>query len=173
VDDYTSGNAWVDRVSNIEVNVPGSASFHDGYVHLSGTAITAPLQTNPTLMQSATYVIRLRVPTIPSNQGWVMSQFPDYGWSRALSISDSRLGTVGQTPGYFATGLGTDPNEKLIIGGRRETDADHNPELIDISDVLVFNRALNTDEINLITYTLSEARRILQNVSRKSFQSVG
>merc|ERR1719499_217551 len=57
VEDYTSGNAWVDRVSNIEVHVPGSASFHEGYVHLSGTAITAPLQTNPNVMQSATYVI--------------------------------------------------------------------------------------------------------------------
>merc|ERR550534_2562987 len=196
VEDYTSGNAWVDRVSNIEVHVPGSASFHEGYVHLSGTAITAPLQTNPNVMQSATYVIRLRVPTIPSNLGWVMSQFPDFGWSRALTISDDRLGHVGQTPGHFQSGLGSFPtetwqvlvgtwtqggacqtflqgtsgnprtcsnvagtvsNEKLIIGGRGETDA-HNPGSIDISDVLVFNRILNTDEINFITSTLSEPK---------------
>merc|ERR1719245_52700 len=198
VDDYTSGNAWIDRVSNIEVNVPGSASFHEGYVQLSGTAITAPLQTNPNVMQSATYVIRLRVPTIPSNLGWVMSQFPDYGWSRALTISDYRLGHVGQTPGHFQSGLGsfptdswqvlvgtwtqggacqtflqgtsgnsrscsnergTDSSEKLIIGGRGETDGNHNPQSIDISDVLVFNRVLNTDEINFITSTLSEPKR--------------
>merc|ERR1712198_13641 len=197
VEDYTSGNAWVDRVSNIEVHVPDSASFHEGYVHLSGTAITAPLQTNPNVMQSATYVIRLRVPTIPSNLGWVMSQFPDFGWSRALTISDYRLGHVGQTPGHFQSGLGslptdswqvlvgtwtqggacqtflqgtsgnprtcsngagTDSNEKLIIGGRGETDAGHNPDSIDISDVLVFNRILNTDEINFITSTLSEPK---------------
>merc|ERR1719499_269163 len=197
VEDYTSGNAWVDRVSNIEVHVPGSASFHEGYVHLSGTAITAPLQTNPNVMQSATYVIRLRVPTIPSNLGWVMSQFPDFGWSRALTISDYRLGHVGQTPGHFQPGLGsfptdtwqvlvgtwtqggacqtflqgtsgnprtcsngagTDSNEKLIIGGRGETDAGHNPDSIDISDVLVFNRILNTDEITFITSTLSEPK---------------
>jgi len=197
VEDYTSGNAWVDRVSNIEVHVPGSASFHEGYVHLSGTAITAPLQTNPNVMQSATYVIRLRVPTIPSNLGWVMSQFPDFGWSRALTISDYRLGHVGQTPGHFQSGLGSFPtdtwqvlvgtwtqggacqtflqgtsgnprtcsngagtvsNEKLIIGGRGETDAGHNPGSIDISDVLVFNRILNTDEINFITSTLSEPK---------------
>jgi len=200
VEDYTSGNAWVDRVSNIEVHVPGSASFHEGYVHLSGTAITAPLQTNPNVMQSATYVIRLRVPTIPSNLGWVMSQFPDFGWSRALTISDYRLGHVGQTPGHFQSGLGSFPtdtwqvlvgtwtqggacqtflqgtsgnprtcsngagtvsNEKLIIGGRGETDAGHNPGSIDISDVLVFNRILNTDEINFITSTLSEPKPCL------------
>eukprot|EP00493_Phyllostaurus_siculus_P020685 UN21010 len=198
VEDYTSGNAWVDRVSNIEVHVPGSASFHEGYVHLSGTAITAPLQTNPNVMQSATYVIRLRVPTIPSNLGWVMSQFPDFGWSRALTISDDRLGHVWQTPGHFQSGLGSFPtdtwqvlvgtwtqggacqtflqgtsgnprtcsngagtvsNEKLIIGGRGETDA-HNPGSIDISDVLVFNRILNTDEINFITSTLSEPKTL-------------
>merc|ERR1719204_2225506 len=197
VEDYTSGNAWVDRVSNVEVNVPGSASFHEGYVHLSGTAITAPLRTNPNYMQSVTYVIRLRVPTIPSNLGWVMSQFPDHGWSRALTISDYRLGTVGQTPGYFGSGLGSfltdswqvlvgtwtqggacrtilqgtsgntricsngagnDSNEKLIIGGRGETDAGHNPGSIDISDVLVFNRVLNNDEIKFITSTLSEPK---------------
>merc|ERR1711963_823053 len=141
-----------------------------------------------------TYVIRLRVPTIPSNLGWVMSQFPDYGWSPAVTISDSRVGTVGQTPGWFTSGLGsfptdswqvligtwtqggecqtflqgtsgnsricrngagTDSNEKLIIGGRGESDSNHNPGAIDISDVLVFNRALNTDEINFITSTLS------------------
>jgi hypothetical protein len=203
VDDYTSGNAWVDRVSNVEVHVPGSTSFHEGYVHLSGNAITAPLQTNPNYMQSATYVIRLRVPTIPSNLGWVMSQFPDYGWSRALTISDYRLGHVGQTPGHFESGLGsfptdswqvlvgtwtqggacqtflqgtsgnsrscsngggTDSNEKLIIGGRGETDGNHNPQSIDVSDVLVFNRVLNTDEINFITSTLSEPKQARRNL---------
>merc|ERR1711963_353260 len=121
------------------------------------------------------------------------SQFGDYGWSRALTISDYRLGHVGQTPGHFQSGLGsfptdtwqvlvgtwtqggacqtflqgtsgnprtcrngagTDSNEKLIIGGRGETDAGHNPDSIDISDVLVFNRILNTDEINFNTSTL-------------------
>merc|ERR1711978_311875 len=44
------------------------------------------------------------------------------------------------------------------IGGRGETDAGHNPDSIDISDVLVFNRILSTDEINFITSTLSKPK---------------
>ena len=36
-----------------------------------------------------------------------MSQSPDYGWSRAIAISDHRLGNVGQTPGTFNSGLGS------------------------------------------------------------------
>jgi len=39
-------------------------------------------------------------------------------------------------------------------------DGNHNPNSIDISDVLVFNRALNTDEINFITATLSEPKKM-------------
>merc|ERR1712062_867913 len=65
-------------------------------------------------------------------------------------------GTSGN-PRTCSNGAGTVSNEKLIIGGRGETDA-HNPGSIDISDVLVFNRILNTDEINFITSTLSEPK---------------
>merc|ERR1719210_511934 len=38
-----------------------------------------------------------------------MSQAPDYGWSRAVVVSDGRLGGLGQTPGPFDSGLGTVP----------------------------------------------------------------
>ena len=103
--DYADGSLF-DRQARIEINVPDSATFSSDHVHLTGTALSAPLSTSPNFASSVTFVIRLRVPVLPTNRGWVMSQIPDYGWSRALAIQDWRFGYVGQTPGYFDSTLG-------------------------------------------------------------------
>ena len=103
--DQQSGT-WTDRVGNLRVIIPSSATFESEYVRLTGTALSVPLKTNPNILSSVTYVVRFRVSTLPTNQGWVMSQSPDYGWSRAITINDNRLGYVGQTPGSFDSSLG-------------------------------------------------------------------
>jgi len=41
-------------------------------------------------------------------------------------------------------------NEKLVIGGREANDNAHNPGNIDISHVLVYDRALTQNEISSI-----------------------
>ena len=98
---------WTDRKGNLPVAIPPSAKFESNYVQLKGTALSVALPTHPKVLKSVTYVLRFRVPSVPNNLGWVMSQSPDFGWSRAIAISDSRLGKVGQTPGHFEPGLGT------------------------------------------------------------------
>merc|ERR1719336_321029 len=75
-----------------------------------------PLRTNPKWLPSVTYAIRLRINKETKNLGWVMSQSPDYGWSRALAVSDSRLGGLGQTPGTFDSGLGKVPIKEWFNG---------------------------------------------------------
>ena len=108
--DYEDGR-WLDRIGNLSVTIPPSANFTSYYVHLTGNALSIALPTNPSVFTSVTYVIRFRVTSVPDNLGWVMSQVPDYGWSRALTISDNRMGGVGQTTGpqHFDSGLGTIP----------------------------------------------------------------
>ena len=88
------------------MTIPRSAKFESNYVHLTGTALSVALPTQPKALNSVTYVIRFRVSSAPNIKGWVMSQSPDYSWSRAIAISDSRLGHVGQTPGSFDSRLG-------------------------------------------------------------------
>ena len=188
--DYANGNL-ADRQAQIEINVPDSATFSTDHFHLTSTALSATLSTSPHHLPSATYVIRLRVTQIPTTRGWVMSQSPDHGWSRALAINDQRLGYVGQTPGFDSTlgqvpvgswivligiwtqngncqtwlhgsagqartcssGSGTNA-ETLVIGGRNVDDS-HNPNTIDISHALVYNRAITDAEVAQITDSLS------------------
>ena len=88
------------------MSIPTSAEFKSNYVHLKGNALSVALPTNPTSLPTVTYVIRFRVASRPNTLGWIMSQAPDYGWSRAIAITDDRLGYVGQTPGTFDSTLG-------------------------------------------------------------------
>merc|ERR1719210_3180231 len=106
---------WRDRVSNKELPIPAKATIQQGYLNLRGDAMVMPLRTNPKWLPSVTYAIRLRINKETKNLGWVMSQSPDYGWSRALAVSDSRLGGLGQTPGTFDSGLGKVPIKQWFI----------------------------------------------------------
>jgi len=176
--------------------VPSSATIEDDHMHLSGEAMAVPFYSNPNYHQTVTYITRFRVHDVPShNRGWIMSQSPDFGWSRALTISDERLGFVGQTPGNFdsnlgqikinewnvligtwtqdgncqtwlngvaganrtcSNGKGHSQQEELIIGGRIPVDGTHNPNSIDISHALVYDRELTDEEVIQVVVGLSE-----------------
>lgn len=198
VSDRMEGNTWRDRKASTEITVPSSVqftgSFEGRYMTVKGTAVSAPFPTSPNDMASTTFVIRFRVQSEPSNKGWIMSQAPDYGWSRALAISDSRLGYIGNTPGNFdstldhveadtwhvlagtwtqggscrswldgvagaartcSNGDGSSGEERIIIGGRQETDSGHNPSSIDISHALVYDTVLGQSDISEVTNALS------------------
>ena len=53
------------------------------------------------------------------NFGWILTQAPDYGWSRAITLGDYRLGHVSiTTSSYWDSTLGTAPsNEWLHVVG--------------------------------------------------------
>ena len=53
--DYADG-FLADRQSQIEIDVPDSATFSSDYLHLSGIALSAPLSTSPTHLSSTTHV---------------------------------------------------------------------------------------------------------------------
>ena len=63
--------------------------FFDGVSQWAGV----PLNTDGDDMPRATYSIWMKLPkAIPAaSNGWVMSQYPDHGWSRAVTLNDARL----------------------------------------------------------------------------------
>lgn len=116
--DYTLGSStWVNRVANqADANVPSTVGFDvsEGAFLFSagGDVITVPLATSGTAMQEASFVLWAKLPhEIPTgNLGWVVSQFPDYVWSRALTLKDWRLGQVSITTArYWDSKLGSPP----------------------------------------------------------------
>jgi len=194
--DYVAGsNEWqsrdVDGENVLVAKVHGDkVTYDEGEVALVLThriAIEVPLATNPLALPDVTYSGWFK-PTQTGGFGWVLAQYPDYGWSRGLSMLDSRLGGIGLSPGFHNSGLGhavlgewvhlagvyngrgtcvaykngargrpmtrcgngqrsnTAQYEKLIIGGRGVTDGHHNSNVM-VSDVMVFNRALDDEEI--------------------------
>lgn len=59
-----------------------------------GGVITVPLSTNPDAYADASYEIWLKMLSeTESTRGWIMSQSPDWGWARAITMTDSRLGS--------------------------------------------------------------------------------
>mmetsp|Transcript_16084 Transcript_16084/g.56013 ORF Transcript_16084/g.56013 Transcript_16084/m.56013 type:complete len:522 (+) Transcript_16084:98-1663(+) len=75
-----------------------------------GDVISTPLATNPWALRSVTYSAWVKVPTEPKNLAWLLCQSPDYGWSRALTLNDYRLGHVSiATSRYWDSGLGKVP----------------------------------------------------------------
>lgn len=116
--DWDPNVVWRDHWAGVQITASQSAQFEPDYVRLGGTGLYAMLPTSPNDMPAVTYVVRFRVQEEPSNKGWIMSQYPDYGWSRALAISDSRLGYIGSTPGNFDSTLGrVTPNKWHILAG--------------------------------------------------------
>jgi len=77
-----------------------------------GQVMTIPIATSPTKMTAVTYSAWVKPLNYLGTLGWVMSQYPDYGWSRALTMSDGRLGGTGVTPGGYNSGIGNMPLNK-------------------------------------------------------------
>ena len=94
--DYTGGSAWPARIGHYATlygspvyNTTETAVFFDGVSQWAGV----PLNTDGDDMPRATYSIWMKLPkAIPAaSNGWVMSQYPDHGWSRAVTLNDARL----------------------------------------------------------------------------------
>ena len=98
-------DAVLDAVVDKEYDLV-SGTFHFG----QGNVITAQLATNPKAMPAVTYEAWVKVGKYDKTKGWIVSQYPDYGWSRAITLSDSRMG-VGPaiTPGGFDYGTKRQP----------------------------------------------------------------
>lgn len=85
-----------------------------------GDVISVPLATNPYALQSVTYMAWFKLLRDPGkNLAWVLCQSPDYGWSRAVTLNDYRLGHVSvATSIYWNSGLGHAPiNEWAHVAG--------------------------------------------------------
>lgn len=75
-----------------------------------GNVISADLATSPNYLRHVTYAAWVKVPHEPRNLAWILCQSPDYGWSRALTLNDYRLGYVSiATSRYWKSGLGKIP----------------------------------------------------------------
>ncbi len=102
-----SGNNWYARTgqtANLNGNTfdPGDVAFNLAY---NGNVITVPgVSSSPTHLDHCTYEVWVKQtsystnsPTIP---GWIVSQGPDYSWSRAITLDDTRTGYVSVTTGH-------------------------------------------------------------------------
>lgn len=190
--DFSGGLAWTNLApgGHPDAVVPLEVEFDktERAFHFSGAGdlISVPLATS--LLPEATFTIWVKVlePFSGANFGWVLSQAPDYSWSRALTLNDFRLGHVSMTTSQYwdsqlgragvgrwlhlvgvwrqegrctpflngsagaacqgRTGRGSDPGERLMIGGRDHGDQFHNAAVA-VSDVRVYSRALSEAEV--------------------------
>mmetsp|Transcript_89668 Transcript_89668/g.141572 ORF Transcript_89668/g.141572 Transcript_89668/m.141572 type:complete len:460 (+) Transcript_89668:56-1435(+) len=195
--DYIVGSgSWHNRAGSgrLDATVPNGVQFddiHKAFVfEAGGDVISAPLATNPQVLREVTFAIWVKVHTPFVNLGWLLCQYPDYGWSRALTLNDYRLGHVSVTTSqYWNSEIGPAPvnewlhvvgiwfddgsatvylngmrgattvarnaksadssKELLIIGGRSPHDSAHNPAVM-VSDVCIFDRALEAKEVRLL-----------------------
>ena len=103
--DYSgSGTTWKSRFGpsaklyGRPKQLKGEGSlFFDSHSQWAGV----DLNTDGHDMPQVSYSVWARIPKpISGNLGWVMSQYPDHGWSRSITINDHRL---SRTAGVSAT----------------------------------------------------------------------
>ena len=103
--DYSDGVDWVSRVGDtpLVATVPTSISYDSGdnafRFGSRGETITVRFATNPIAFRQITYEVWVKLEESPTNNAWILSQSPDYGWSRAMTMNDGRLGGVSSTSG--------------------------------------------------------------------------
>jgi len=112
-DQQVSGGKWGSTLQNgIVADVPGAVKYNKDEKAFEfpgrSAVISVPLATNPSKMQAVTYSAWVK-PLEYQGLGWIISQYPDYGWSRSVAISDWRLGGTGVTPGNYNSGIGNLP----------------------------------------------------------------
>jgi hypothetical protein len=118
--DYSTGSEWVSRVGSLVATVPTSVPYDNGekafqFTAAGGQTITVPFATNPNVFDQITYEVWVKLTETPPNNAWVISQSPDYGWSRAITLNDNRLGHVSITVGAtWDSGLGEAPVNQWI-----------------------------------------------------------
>lgn len=100
-----SNNTWYSNVPNnenaIEAKVTNLDFDGESFLLDIGKGIEIPIRTSAYYQNEVSFEIWVKkVGDLPNgSNGWIMSQTPDWGWSRSLSINDSRLGYIGVTPG--------------------------------------------------------------------------
>jgi len=95
---------WNSRVGSLVATVPSTVPFDIGenafeFTSTGSETITVPFATNPQAFDQITYEVWLKLTESPSNLAWVISQSPDYTWSRAITLNDHRMGYVSITIG--------------------------------------------------------------------------
>lgn len=129
--DYTpssSSGTWINRAtignsSLANAIVPSSVEFDTSEKAFAfttgGDVIRVPLATNPQVLRETTYAVWVKVRRPCANLGWIISQSPDHGWSRALTLHDYRLGHISVTTSkYWDSLLGQAPiGEWLHVAG--------------------------------------------------------
>eukprot|EP00930_Biecheleria_cincta_P105219 TRINITY_DN9781_c0_g2_i1.p1 TRINITY_DN9781_c0_g2~~TRINITY_DN9781_c0_g2_i1.p1 ORF type:complete len:750 (+),score=150.75 TRINITY_DN9781_c0_g2_i1:205-2454(+) len=112
--DYAHGGVWTNRVRNQpSASVPSKVRFDKAerafIFEEGGDVIRVPLATSTWM--NVSFAVWVKVLSISKcNLGWVMAQSPDYCWSRALTLSDWRLGNVSITTScYWDSKLGQAP----------------------------------------------------------------
>ena len=91
--DYTGGTRWPARVGP-HATLHGKPAFDSDGIHFqrSGQWASISLNTDGHDMPSVSYSIWLKLPAkIDAGLGWAMAQYPDHGWSRAITLNDGRL----------------------------------------------------------------------------------
>lgn len=114
--DYAAEGTWRNRISTQpDAHVPLDVVF-DGkekafLMSSGGNVISVPLPTSGISMREVSYAMWIKqTSSHTGNLAWVMAQSPDYGWSRALTLNDYRLGHVSiTTSDYWDSGLGRAP----------------------------------------------------------------
>jgi len=115
----TSGT-WKNQVdSGLDATIPNSVAYNAAEKAFelrggSSDVISVSLPTNPSAMPAVTYSLWVKLLDSKGSYGWVMSQSPDYGWSRSITLTDSRTGGLGLTPGGVSTDFGNAPVGKWI-----------------------------------------------------------
>lgn len=121
--DYDLSGSWRNAAGGEgapeAVAIPVSVEFDEAekaFVFFEGgDVLRVPLATNPQHMRAVSYAAWVKVPRKPQNLAWLMSQHPDYGWSRALALNDYRLGNVSiSTSRYWDSGLGPVPVQEWV-----------------------------------------------------------
>jgi len=75
--------------------------MHSSSARLDGKeTIAVSFATNPTPFPQITYEVWVKLEEEPINFAWILSQSPDYGWPRAVTMNDDRLGGVSSTTGH-------------------------------------------------------------------------
>ena len=95
---FISGATLWSNTAGVDAAVPKvGVSFSEGNFHFSGRAVvTAPIKTNPNALQSVSYEAWVKIASITKGvHGYIVSQYPDYGYSRALVVTDTRSGNAG------------------------------------------------------------------------------
>lgn len=102
---YEHTGRWGADVGPWVVNVPKNVTY-DGtemgfHFRSGGDTIRIPIKTDPSNLHAVTYSVWVKtaVHDLGTNKGYIMSQSPDYGSSRALVLNDASLGGVSITVG--------------------------------------------------------------------------